>query len=109
MSFVAASLQPKSSGREELCGHQAPDPKRRAGFGVAKRPGGWRNGWEVDGVVVLALPEPVRLSLVMLAASRAECALDQVGCMFPYANPVPARNRIEQHACGLGVGFVSFH
>ena len=68
---------------EELCGHQTPDPKGRAGFRVAKCPGGWRNGREVDGVVMLAVPESGRLRHVMLAATHAECALDQIPCADP--------------------------
>ena len=29
-----------------------------------------------------------------------------MGCLFPCADPIPTSNRIEQDACGLGIGFV---
>ena len=82
MSDVPAAKERRVLGNrelvEELCGHQSPDQKGRASFGVAPRRGSWRNDREADGSVMLALQEPVRLRLVMLAASRAECALDQM-------------------------------
>ena len=43
--------------------------------------------------------------LVVIAAARADCAINQMSCMFPSTDPIATGGGIEQHACSLGVGF----
>ena len=89
---------------EELAWYQTPDPECRAGLCVAEKSGNWGHRREVERTVVFAFPKPVRLCLVGEPAAPAKGAFNQVCRMLASANPIPTSNRIEQHACSLGIG-----